>query len=84
MEPKLNITHYADSIVVVGGAVAELVVEEAMQMVTNLEDEHFCHQRTWCLSLLYSSSGPLAGSISVGILHSLWLVLPIPRRSPIA
>ena len=45
MEPKLNITHYVDSVDVVGGAVAELVVEEAMQMVTNPEDEHFCHQQ---------------------------------------
>ena len=88
MEPKLNITHYADSIVGGGGAAAataaELVVQEAMQMVTNPKDEHYYHQRTQCLSLLYFGFGPLAGSVSVGILHSLWLVLRIPPRSPVA
>ena len=83
MEPKLNITHYADSVVV--GATAELVVEKAMQMVTNPKDKHFCHQRTRCLSSLCpAGSGPLARSFSVGILHSLWLVLPIPSRRPVA
>ena len=85
MEPKLNITHYADSVVVVViGAAAELVAEEAMQMVTNPKDEHFCRQRTRCLSLLCSGSGPFAGSVSVGIIHSLWLLLPIPQRSLVA
>ena len=76
-------THYADSVVVVAAA-AELVAEEAMQMVTNPEDDHFCHQRNRCLSLLCSGSGPLAGSVSVGIFHSLWFVPPIPPRSPVA
>ena len=68
--------------VVVAVAVAELVEEEAMQMVTNPEDACFWHRRTrWS----FLCSGLFAGSGVVGIVqYSPWLLLPKPPRIPVA